>query len=305
MKLAGNVLELVGGTPVVRLNRLAEGLRTEVYVKLEYFNPAGSVKDRAAFYMMEMAEKEGKLKPGMTIIEATTGNTGVALAMAAAVKGYKLIIVMPANMSEERRKMLEFYGAEVIVTPPIQGMIGAVEKAKNIALSQPEKYYHIQQFENPFNAESHAVYTAREILEQIGTDLDAVVVGVGSGGTLTGIAQVLKREITDIEIIAVEPRNSPVLSGGIPGAHEIQGIGAGFIPPILNIELIDRIIAVKDEDAMTTCRLLASKEGLAVGLSSGAAVFAALEIAKEGKYNKVLAIAPDGVEKYMSTVLFG
>lgn len=305
MKLAGNVLELVGETPVVRLNRLSEGVEAEVYVKLEYFNPAGSIKDRAAFYMLEMAEKEGKLKPGMNIIEATTGNTGIALAMAAAVKGYKLTIVMPANMSEERRKMLEFYGAEVIFTPPIQGMIGAVEKARQITASEPGKYYHVQQFENPFNVESHSIYTVREILEQMGTDLDAVVVGVGSGGTLTGIAQVLKKEIPGIEVIAVEPRNSPVLSGGAPGAHEIQGIGAGFIPPILNIELIDHIFTVKDEDAMTTCRLLASKEGLAVGLSSGAAVFAALEMAKERKYNKILAIAPDGVEKYMSTVLFG
>lgn len=305
MKIANNMLELVGETPVVRLNRLTEGMTAEVYVKLEAFNPAGSLKDRAAFYMLEKAEEEGKLKEGMTIIEATTGNTGIGLAMAAAVKGYKLVIVMPANMSEERKRLLEFYGAEVICTPPIQGMVGAVETAKSIAEAEPEKYYHVQQFSNPYNAESHALYTAREILEQMGKDLDAVVIGVGSGGTLSGVARVLKEEIPDIDIIAVEPKNSPVLSGGTPGAHEIQGIGAGFIPPILNTDLIDYVFAVKDKDAIETCRQLASKEGIAVGISSGAVVLAAIKMAEKMKYKKILAIAPDGVEKYMSTSLFG
>ncbi|SHG98763.1 cysteine synthase [Thermosyntropha lipolytica DSM 11003] len=305
MKVVDNMLELVGGTPVVKLNRLTEGMQAEIYVKLECFNPAGSLKDRAAFYMLEKAEAEGKLKKGMTVIEATTGNTGIGLAMAAAVKGYKLIIVMPANMSEERRKILEFYGAEVLLTPPIQGMLGAVEKAKSIATADPDKYYLVQQFSNPYNAESHALYTAREILDQMGNNLDAVVIGVGSGGTLTGVAEVLKKEIPDIDIIAVEPKNSAVLSGGSPGAHEIQGIGAGFIPPILKTELIDYVFAVKDGEAIDTCRQLARKEGIAVGISSGAAVFAALKVAEKKKYKKVLAIAPDGAEKYISTLLFG
>lgn len=305
MKVAANVLEIIGETPVVKLNRLSEGLPAEVYVKLEQYNPGGSLKDRAAFYMIEKAEKEGKLKEGSVIIEATSGNTGIGLAIAAAVKGYHLIIVMPQNMSEERRKILKHYGSEVILTPAIQGMMGAVEKARTIAASDPEKYYMVQQFENSYNAESHAVYTAKEILYQMGKDLDAVVIGVGSGGTLTGVASVLKEEIKDVEIVAVEPKNSAVLSGCGAGAHEIQGIGAGFIPPILNTELIDRVFAVRDEEAINTCRELACKEGLGVGISSGAAVFAALNIAREGRYNKILVIAPDGVEKYLSTSLFG
>ncbi|MDD2586953.1 MAG: cysteine synthase A [Syntrophomonadaceae bacterium] len=304
MKVVNSVLELIGQTPVLKLQKMTAENDAEVYVKLEGFNPGGSIKDRPGLYLIEKAEKEGKLKPGSIILEATSGNMGIGLAIAASLKGYPLIIVMPENMSDERKKILRAYGAELILTPADQGMSGAVEKAQSMAASDP-RYYMIKQFENHDNAESHEVSTAREILEQMGSNLDVLVCGVGTGGTITGIAKVLKATIPGIKIVAVEPFNSAVLSGKPAGTHKLQGIGAGFIPSVLNSELIDEIIPVKDDEAINTCRAMASKEALLLGISSGAAIFAALTIARQiGKDKKILAIAPDGAEKYMSTELF-
>lgn len=304
MRVAANVLELIGETPIVRLNNMSSPNDAEVYVKLEGLNPAGSIKDRPGLYMIEKAEEEGVLRKDSVILEATSGNTGIGLAMAASIKGYRLLIVMPENMSEERKKILRAYGAELLLTPAEQGMPGAVEKARCLA-ENDEKYYYTRQFENPANAESHEVSTAQEILKQMGTELDALVCGVGSGGTLSGVARVLKREIPNIIIAAVEPAKSAVLSGEAAGFHKIQGIGAGFVPPVLNSKLIDKIICVEDEDAIKTCRELGEKEGLLLGISSGAAIFAALDLAVGlEKKRKILAIAPDGGDKYMSTELF-
>lgn len=304
MKIANNVLELIGQTPVVKLQNMTGENEAQVYVKLEGFNPGGSIKDRPGFYMIEKAEKEGKLKPDSVILEATSGNTGIGLAMAASIKGYPLVIVMPENMSEERKKILKAYGAELVFTPADRGMSGAVEKARSL-VEADSRYYLIKQFENMANAESHEVSTAKEILEQMGSDLDVLVCGVGSGGTITGLAKVLKQSIPGIKIVAVEPYNSAILSGNPAGKHKIQGIGAGFIPPVLNSELIDQIIPVKDDEAIETCREIAQKEALLLGISSGAALFAAVTIAREmRKDKKILAISPDGAEKYMSTELF-
>ncbi len=304
MRVAKNVLELIGQTPVVTLNNMSSQDNAEVYVKLEGFNPAGSIKDRPGLYMIEKAEEMGSLQPGSIILEATSGNTGIGLAMAASIKGYPIVIVMPENMSEERKKILRAYGAELILTPAVEGMPGAVKRALSMAETD-SRYYLVKQFENPANAECHEVTTAREILQQMGKNLDALVCGVGSGGTITGIARVLKQEIPAIKIVAVEPANSAVLSGNPAGSHKIQGIGAGFIPRVLNLELVDNIIAVSDEDAIETCRQLARQEALLLGISSGAAVFAALQLAdKIGKGKKILAIAPDSADKYISTELF-
>ena len=304
MRVAKNVLELIGQTPVVTLNNMSSQDNAEVYVKLEGFNPAGSIKDRPGLYMIEKAEAMGLLQPGSIILEATSGNTGIGLAMAASIKGYPIVIVMPENMSEERKKILRAYGAELILTPAAEGMPGAVKRALSMAEAD-SRYYLVKQFENPANAECHEVTTAGEILQQMGKNLDAFVCGVGSGGTITGIARVLKREIPGIKIVAVEPKNSAVLSGNPAGSHKIQGIGAGFIPRVLNLELVDNIIAVSDEDAIQTCRQLACQEALLLGISSGAAVFAALQLAeKMGKGKKILAIAPDSADKYISTELF-
>lgn len=304
MRVANNILELIGETPVVKLNNIGSQNDAEIYVKLEGFNPAGSIKDRPGLYMIEKAEAGGILQKDSIIVEATSGNTGIGLALAAAIKGYRLVIVMPENMSEERKKILRAYGAELLLTPADQGMPGAVEKAQKLAENN-KQYFYTRQFENPANAESHELSTAQEILEQMGSKLDALVCGVGSGGTITGIARILKREIPEIIIAAVEPTKSAVLSGKAPGFHKIQGIGAGFIPPVLNSKLIDRIICVEDDDAIKTCRELGEKEALLLGISSGAAIFAALNLARElGKERKILAIAPDGGDKYMSTELF-
>lgn len=304
MRVAKNVLELIGRTPVVSLSNMGSRDGAEVYVKLEGFNPAGSIKDRPGLYMIEKAEEMGLLQPGSIILEATSGNTGIGLAMAASLKGYPIVIVMPENMSEERKKILRAYGAELVLTPAAEGMPGAVKRASSMAESD-SRYYLVKQFENPANAECHEVTTAREILQQMGKNLDALVCGVGSGGTITGIAQVLKQEIPAIKIVAVEPANSAVLSGNSAGAHKIQGIGAGFIPLVLNLELVDNIITVMDEEAIETCRQLARQEALLLGISSGAAVFAALQLAdKMGKGKKILAIAPDSADKYISTELF-
>ena len=304
MRVAKNVLELIGQTPIVSLSNVGSQDSGEVYVKLEGFNPAGSIKDRPGLYMIEKAEEMGLLQPGSIILEATSGNTGIGLAMAASLKGYPIVIVMPENMSEERKKILRAYGAELLLTPAAEGMPGAVKRASSMAESD-SRYYLVKQFENPANAECHEVTTAREILQQMGKNLDALVCGVGSGGTITGIARLLKQEIPAIRIVAVEPANSAVLSGNPAGPHKIQCIGAGFIPRVLNLELVDNIIAVSDEDAIETCRQLARQEALLLGISSGAAIFAALQLADNmGKGKKILAIAPDSADKYISTELF-
>ena len=304
MKAAYTVLDLIGQTPIVRLNHMSDSGTAEVFVKLESFNPAGSIKDRPALFMIEEAERQGKLNQDSIILEATSGNTGIGLAMVAAIKGYPLVIVMPENMSEERKKVLSAYGARLIFTPAKLGMKGAVEKAEQLA-QEDKRYFLVKQFENPANAQSHYLTTAQEILEQCEGRLDAFVCGVGSGGTITGIASLLKKSLPQVQIVAVEPYTSAVLSGNAAGPHKIQGIGAGFVPPVLNIDLVDHIYPVKDEAAFETCRLLARKEAILVGISSGATIYAALQIARElGSGHQVLAIAADGMDKYMSTELF-
>jgi cysteine synthase A len=261
MKAAYTVLDLIGQTPIVRLNHMSDSGTAEVFVKLESFNPAGSIKDRPALFMIEEAERQGKLSQDSIILEATSGNTGIGLAMVAAIKGYPLVIVMPENMSEERKKVLSAYGARLIFTPAKLGMKGAVEKAEQLA-QEDKRYFLVKQFENPANAQSHYLTTAQEILEQCEGRLDAFVCGVGSGGTITGIASLLKKSLPQVQIVAVEPYTSAVLSGNAAGPHKIQGIGAGFVPPVLNIDLVDRIYPVKDEAAFETCRLLARKDRL-------------------------------------------
>lgn len=304
MRVANNVLELIGRTPVVKLNGFNTPGAADLYVKLEGFNPAGSIKDRPAVYMIEKAEKDGRLNKDSIILEATSGNTGIALAMAACVKGYPIVIVMPENMSNERKSLLAAYGAKVILTPASKGMKGAVEEAEKMAQEDP-RYFLVRQFENENNPQSHELYTAKEILEQMDNKLDAFVSGVGTGGTITGVGKALKETLPEIKIVAVEPYNSAVLSGKTAGAHSIPGIGAGFVPPILNTGLIDQIITVKDEDAFEACRELARKDALLLGLSSGAAIYAARSIAQElGAGKKVLVVAPDDAGKYMSMNLF-
>ncbi|MEA1962128.1 MAG: cysteine synthase A [Bacillota bacterium] len=304
MRVAENVLELIGQTPILRLGRMTGPDEGEVYVKLEGFNPGGSIKDRPGLFMIEKAEKDGLVRKGSVILEATSGNTGIGLAMAGSVKGYQVVIVMPENMSEERKKIMRAYGASLVLTPAEEGMAGAVEKARQLA-EDDEKYFWVQQFDNHANAESHARSTALEILEQMDGKLDAIVAGIGSGGTITGIAEGLKKEIPSIQMIGIEPANSAVISGKMPGSHKIQGIGAGFIPSLLNLDLVDEIMAIDDIDAINTCRIVARKEALLLGISSGAAIFVALQKAKmAGPGYRVLAIAPDGAEKYMSTELF-
>lgn len=296
------VLELLGKTPVLKLNNMIDEDSAEVYVKLEKFNPAGSIKDRAALGMVEKAEELGLLKEGSVIVEPTSGNMGIALAMIGKIKGYKVVITMPDSMSKERRDLIRAYGAEVILTEGSKGMKGAIEKAAELV--QEFGYFMPQQFENIANPEKHYETTAEEIYEDI-KDLDVFVAGVGTGGTITGIGKRLKEKISGIEIVAVEPSKSPVLSGGNPGAHSIQGIGAGFIPNIYKNEYVDTIVPVEDSDAIETAVRFADKEGVLVGISSGAAIFAAINIAKKlGKGKKVLAIAPDGGEKYISMGIY-
>lgn len=304
MKVVNNILELIGETPVIRLNRMLEPDKAAVYVKLEGFNPGGSIKDRPGLYMIEMAEARGHIKKDSIILEATSGNTGIGLALAASIKGYQIMIVMPENMSEERKKILRAYGADLILTPAAEGVPGAVKRARELA-QEDSRYFLVQQFENQDNAASHMTTTAQEILRQMEYQLDAFVCGVGSGGTLSGTGKALKSSLPEIKIVAVEPANSAVLSGNSPGVHKIQGIGAGFIPPVLNIEMVDQIIPVSDKDAIAACRQMAKKEALLLGISSGAAVFAALQLAESmDPSQKILAIAADGAEKYMSTELF-
>ncbi|MCH8345478.1 MAG: cysteine synthase A [Chloroflexi bacterium] len=298
--IAETVLDLIGGTPLVRLNRVVQEGWAEVVGKVESLNPAGSVKDRIALSMVEAAEREGRLKPGDTIVEPTSGNTGIGLAMVAAVKGYHLIVAMPEDMSLARRDLLARYGAEIVLTPAIEGMTGAVYAAQEMMNEHPD-YFMAQQFENPANPDVHRRTTAKEILEATGGRLDAFVVGVGTGGTITGVGEVLKAQITDIRIIAVEPARSPVLQGGRAGITAIQGIGAGFAPGILNREVLDEIMSVGDEEAIEMSRRLAREEGLLVGISAGANVVAALKIAKQmGQGKRVVTVLPDTGERYLT-----
>jgi cysteine synthase A len=304
VKVANSILELIGETPILKLNHMTKDEGAAVYVKLESFNPGGSIKDRPGLHMIERADQNGEIRPGSIILEATSGNTGIGLAMAAVVKGYPITIVMPENMSDERKKLLRFYGAELILTPADQGMPGAVATARQMA-ERDSRYYLVKQFENPYNAESHEVSTAREIIQQMEGKLDVLVSGVGSGGTITGIARLLKEKIPNIKIAAVEPASSAVLSGKQAGPHKIQGIGAGFVPAVLNTNLIDRVVEIEDDTALAACRELARREAVLVGISSGAAIAAAIQLARElDKDQKVLAIAADGAEKYLSTELF-
>lgn len=301
-RIAENLTELIGSTPLLRLRRLAQGSAADLVVKVESFNPGGSIKDRIGYNMILKAEEKGLLKPGSVIIEPTSGNTGIALALVAAVRGYRLILTMPETMSVERRSLLTAYGAELVLTPGAAGMNGAVQKAEELARETAGAYIP-QQFENPANPEIHRLTTAEEIWRDTDGKVDIVVGGVGTGGTITGVAQVLKARKHGFKIVAVEPADSPLLSGGKPGPHKIQGIGANFIPAVLDLSLVDEIIRVSNQDAFDTGRRLAREEGLLVGISSGAAVFAALDLAhrKENKGKLIVAILPDSGERYLST----
>ncbi|QED45904.1 cysteine synthase A [Cytobacillus dafuensis] len=302
-RIANSIAELVGQTPIVKLNRMVDENSADVYVKLEYMNPGSSVKDRIALAMIEAAEESGALEQGSTIIEPTSGNTGIGLAMIAASKGYKAVLVMPETMSMERRNLLRAYGAELVLTPGTEGMNGAIRKAEELA--KEHGYFMPQQFENPSNPDIHRRTTGKEIVEQMGDQLDAFISGVGTGGTITGAGSVLREKYESVKIYAVEPNDSPVLSGGKPGPHKIQGIGAGFVPKVLNEEIYDEIIKVTNDEAFEYARLAAREEGILGGISSGAAIFAALKVAKElGKGKKVLAIIPSNGERYLSTPLY-
>ncbi len=298
-----SVSGLIGNTPMVRINKLTGDNSADIYAKVEFFNPCGSVKDRICSAMIETAEKDGRISPGDTIVEPTSGNTGIGLAFVCAYKGYKLILTMPDTMSIERRNMLKAFGVELILTDGKKDMAGAVEKAQELA--DKNGYFQPQQFRNPANPQAHRASTAREILSQAG-DIDAFVAGVGTGGTITGIGRALKEEkARGVKIVAVEPAKSPVLSGGRPGLHEIQGIGAGFIPDILDREVIDEVIRISDEDAYETTRRLIREEGILCGISSGANFFAAMQVAERlGEGKKVVVILPDTGERYLSTGLF-
>jgi cysteine synthase len=305
MKIANNVVELIGNTPLVRLNRLSEGAQAEVLAKLEFYNPAHSVKDRIGAAMISTAEKSGALTKDRIIVEPTSGNTGIALAMVAAAKGYRCVLIMPETMSRERRMLLRAYGAELILTPGSDGMAGAIRKAEEMAASDP-KYFLPQQFNNPANPEIHRKTTAEEIWRDTDGEVDFLVSGVGTGGTITGVGEVIKSRKPSFKVVAVEPDASPVLSGGPKGPHKIQGLGAGFVPEVLNTKIVDQIIRVRDEDALMTARRMAKEEGLLVGISSGAAVWAALQVAslKENAGKLIVVIIPDFGERYLSTALF-
>ena len=304
MSIASNILEKIGNMPLVRINKLNKG-QAEVVVKVESFNPGSSVKDRIAFAMIEAAEKEGKLKPGALIIEPTSGNTGIGLAFVSAVKGYHLILTMPETMSIERRKLAQAYGAEIVLTEGAKGMKGAIEKALELQSQNPGSFIP-QQFENPANPAYHKSHTGPEIWADADGKVDAFVAGVGTGGTLTGVAEYLKEKNPDVKIFAVEPDTSPVLAGGKPGPHKIQGIGAGFVPKVLNTGIITKVIGVSSENAGATARAAAAQEGLLVGISSGAALYAALELSKQPEFagKRIVALLPDTGERYLSTWLF-
>jgi cysteine synthase A len=305
MSLGKDILDLIGNTPLVKIDHLTGPDDAEVWAKIEGCNPGGSVKDRIALFMITTAEKEGKLGPGGTVIEPTSGNTGIGLAMVASVKGYKLVLTMPETMSLERRQLLQAYGAELVLTEGKKGMKGAVEKAEEIHKANPSFYYMPQQFENRSNPEIHRRTTAVEILNDLGAAPDGLVAGVGTGGTITGVGEVMREKNPDIRIAAVEPSASPVLSGGKPGPHKIAGIGAGFIPLVLNTNIYNEVIQVSDNDAAGMTRTLARKEGILCGISSGAAMWAGLKVAQKlGKGKKVVVILPDRGERYLSTGLF-
>jgi cysteine synthase A len=300
------VLDLIGNTPLIRLNKLPGAGGAEIWAKLEGFNPGGSVKDRPALAMIEDAEKKGKLKKGMKIVEPTSGNTGIGLAMIAAVKGYTIVLTMPESMTVERRRLLEAYGAELVLTPAEKGMKGAIAKADEMVASGKE-YFKPDQFGNPANPQVHRRTTAKEIIKQMGAKkVDAFVAGVGTGGTITGVGEALRKQYKDITVFAVEPADSPVLSGGQPGPHAIQGIGAGFVPSILNTGVYDGIIKVTNDDAADMTQRLAHEEGLLVGISSGAACWATLQVAARlGKGSRIVTILPDVGERYMTMGIFG
>lgn len=306
MKIASNVTELIGNTPLVRINQLSKGTGAVVAVKLESFNPAHSIKDRIAAAMIETAELDGKLKKGMTIVEPSSGNTGIGLSMVAAAKGYPIMIFLPENFSRERRLMMRAYGAELVLTPASEGMSGAIKRAEELVFQEPDKYFLPQQFKNPANPEIHRKTTAEEIWRDTDGKIDILIAGVGTGGTITGVGEVLKSRKPSMQIIAVEPDASPVLSGGSKGPHQIQGIGAGFIPDVLNTQIYDEVIRVKNEDAMSMARRLAVEEGILVGISSGAAMWAALQVAArpESFEKLIVVIIPDFGERYLSTGLF-
>lgn len=303
MKVEKQISKLIGETPIVKLNRSVDEDSADIYVKLEYFNPGSSVKDRIALAMIEAAEEQGILKPGDTIIEPTSGNTGIGLAMVAAAKGYRLVVVMPDTMSLERRNLLRAYGAELHLTPGAEGMKGAIAKAEELV--EKHGYFMPQQFKNEANPLIHERTTGQEIVQQMQDGLDAFVSGIGTGGTITGAGKVLREHFPNIKIFAVEPKDSPVLSGGSPGPHKIQGIGAGFVPPVLNTEIYDEVITIANEEAFEAARVTARLEGILGGISSGAAIAAAKKVAKQlGKGKKVLAILPDNGERYLSTALY-
>ncbi|MEI5992548.1 cysteine synthase A [Candidatus Enterococcus mansonii] len=303
-QIFNSVTELIGKTPIVKLNNLVPAGAADVYVKLEYFNPGGSVKDRVALNMINKAQLNGELKMGDTIVEPTSGNTGIGLAMVGAAKGYNVLIVMPDTMSVERQKLMQAYGAELLLTPGSEGMKGAIAKATELA--KKDGYFMPMQFDNPANSEVHEKTTGREIQDAFGpSGLDAFVAGVGTGGTITGVGRELKRVYPKISIIAVEPTESPVLEGGTPAPHKIQGIGAGFIPKILDTDIYEKVMDVPSDSAMETARKLATEEGILAGISAGAAVNAAIEVAKElGAGKKVLTVIPDNGERYLSTALY-
>jgi len=305
MRIAENVAGLVGGTPLVRLNRLTQGASAAVVAKLEYCNPAKSVKDRIGLSMIEAAERAGRIGPDTILVEPTSGNTGIALAFVAAARGYKLALTMPETMSRERRMLLRAYGAEVILTPGSEGMRGAIRKAEAMVAGD-SRYLMLNQFENPANPEVHRRTTAEEIWRDTDGQADYLVSGVGTGGTITGIGEVLKERKSSFKCVAVEPAASPVLSGGKPGPHPIQGIGAGFVPGVLNVNIIDEIIQVQADDAFDTARRMASEEGFLVGISSGAATWAALQVARrpENKDKLIVVIIPSFGERYLSTALY-
>jgi len=305
MRIANDVTQLVGNTPLVRLRRLTEGAKADVVAKLEYYNPAHSVKDRIGVSMIEAAEKAGKIKSDTIILEPTSGNTGIALAFVCAARGYKLVLTMPETMSKERRVLLKAYGAELILTPGSEGMPGAIKRAEDLAAGDP-RYFIPQQFKNPANPEIHRKTTAEEIWKDTDGKVDFLVAGIGTGGTITGIGEVIKARRPSFKAIAVEPDASPVLSGGPKGPHPIQGIGAGFVPAVLNTKIYDEIIRVKNDDAFATARRAAREEGLLVGISSGAAIWAAVEVArrKENAGKLIVVIVPSFGERYLSTALF-
>ncbi len=303
--IAKDSSELIGNTPLVRLNRITRGVKAEIVAKLESFNPIGNVKDRIGVSMIVDAEKRGLINRDTVIVEPTSGNTGIALAFVCAARGYKIILIMPDTMTVERRQLMSVFGAELVLTPGVEGMPGAVRKAEQLAAENPN-YFMPQQFKNPANPEVHRLTTAEEIWRDTDGKVDILVSGVGTGGTITGVAEIIKKRRPDFKAIAVEPKDSPVLSGGKPGPHKIQGIGAGFVPDVLRMDLVDEVIQVSNEEAAKTARRLAKEEGILVGISSGAAAWAALEVGKreENKDKLIVVVLPDTGERYLSTELF-